>query len=91
MDPSTRDLISWVVSIIVEAAKLIGTAIYTLVNYLSYGLLALVKLVYKPLSFIIAPLAYLIRIFIACLQAPFKFLARFEVFDALTVLHCGSS
>ena len=53
----------------------IGVSLY----YVAVTIFSLLKLLYRPLGFLLQPLVYLGRFILACLAAPFHFLVRFEV------------
>ncbi|KAF2484746.1 hypothetical protein BDY17DRAFT_309912 [Neohortaea acidophila] len=78
VDPSTKDLIFWIGKIAYWTVWPIYTAIYYVVSYLAVALLYIGKLIFRPLSFILAPLVYLARFLWACFLFPFHFLAKFE-------------
>lgn len=79
VDPSTKDLIFWFGKIAYWTVWPIYTAIYYVLSYIAVVLLYIGKLIFRPLSFILAPFVYLARFLWACFLFPFHFLAKFEV------------
>lgn len=51
--------------------------------YVTFSLLFVLKLIWIPLEFLLLPLLYLGDFIIRCLLAPFRFLAKFEVYHSL--------
>lgn len=47
--------------------------------YLAVPVLFVLRQLYRPLAFLLLPVIYLARFILACIIAPFQFLARFEV------------
>lgn len=78
-DPVFQDILVTGGKILYWAAWSIGIVLYYLSYYLSFGVLFVMKLLYRPLEFILLPIIYFGRFLFACLLAPFQFLARFEV------------
>ena len=78
-DPVLRDILSVAGKTLYWISWPIGIGIYYLVYYMSFALLFVVKLVYRPLEFILLPVFYLLKFVFGCLIAPFQFLAKFEV------------
>lgn len=79
VDPSTKDLIFWFGKIAYWTVWPIYTAIYYLLYYVAIALLYISQLIFRPLSFILAPFLYLAQFLWACFLFPFQFLAKFEV------------
>lgn len=79
IDPQTREVLQWGVTIAYWIAYPIAIAIYYASYYLAFGVLFVLKLIYHPLEFVLLPVLYLLRFLATCFLAPFQFLARFEV------------
>lgn len=78
-DPVAREFIVWAFRLLYWIFYPVGTAVYYVFYYVSFGLLFAVKLIYEPLAFILSPALYLGQFVFTCLAAPFKFVAKFEV------------
>ena len=74
-----------VASSVVLALWYILWPIGVFVYYLAIAILSLVKLLYRPVGFLLQPIAYLGRFILACLVAPFHQLVKFEVRHVVTV------
>ena len=74
----------------VFVVKPVATAVGTAVYYLAFGVVFVLKLLWQPLEFLLLPLLYLGDFILQCLLAPFRFLAKFEVWyfthDVETIL-----
>jgi len=53
--------------------------IWAVIYYVSFAVIVVLKLIWKPLEFILLPFIYLGSFLLNCLAAPFRFLAKFEV------------
>lgn len=78
-DPQIKDLAGWAWKGIYWIFWPIGISLYYLVYYISFAAGFVLKLVYRPLEFILLPVFYLLQFVLNCLLAPFQFLAKFEV------------
>ncbi len=78
-DPQIKELAGWAGTVIYWLVWPIGIALYNIAYYTSVAVLFVLKLIYRPLEFILLPVLYLLRFILNCLFAPFQFLARFEV------------
>lgn len=50
-----------------------------LVYYVAIAVLSILKLLYRPVRFLLQPFVYLGRFVLACMIAPFQLLVKFEV------------
>lgn len=55
--------------------------IWFVVWYIVIAAVALAKLLYRPIAWLLQPVVYLGRFLLACFVAPFHFIAKFEVSD----------
>lgn len=78
-DPVVADILYWGYTIAYWIFWPIGIALYYVAYYASFALLFVIKLIWRPLEFVLLPLYYLGKFVLACFAAPFKFLAKFEV------------
>ena len=78
-DPTTKELLQWIGKAAYWIVYPIAITIYHTAYYISFGAVFVVKLLYRPLEFILLPVVYLAQFIFNCILAPFRFLARFEV------------
>ncbi len=78
-DPQVRDLLVTAGKAIYWLVYPIAIGVYYILYYVFFSLLFVLKLLYRPLEFVLLPVFYLGYFLWACLLAPFRFLARFEV------------
>ena len=78
-DPSSKDLAGWLWKAIYWTFWPIGISLYYIVYYASFAVLFVLRLLYRPLEFILLPVFYLLQFILNLLLAPFQFLAKFEV------------
>jgi hypothetical protein len=79
LDPNVRELLQWGTTIAYWIGYPVYVVLYYAIYYIAFGILLVLKLLYRPLEFILLPVFYLLRFIGSCLIAPFQFLARFEV------------
>jgi hypothetical protein len=84
LDPQVRDLAGWAAKVFYWTLWPIGIGIYYLLYYISFVVLFVLRLIYRPLEFILLPVFYLLQFVLNCLLAPFQFLAKFEVIICAT-------
>ncbi|KAK3717733.1 hypothetical protein LTR37_005504 [Vermiconidia calcicola] len=77
-DPTIKDLLLWAGKTLYWIVRPIGLSVYYVVYYISFAVLFVVRLLYRPLEFLLLPLVYFGRSVLQCLAAPFWFAARFE-------------
>lgn len=78
-DPSSKDLAGWIWKGIYWTFYPIGISLYYVVYYVSFVVLFVLRLLWRPLEFILLPVFYLLQFVLNLLLTPFQFLARFEV------------
>ena len=78
-DPQMLELLGSAGKILYWIIWPIAIALFYTLYYLAFAVLFILKLLYRPLEFVLLPVFYLLRFFGACVLAPFHFLARFEV------------
>ncbi|GAB7362393.1 hypothetical protein MBLNU230_g2717t1 [Neophaeotheca triangularis] len=66
--------LSWTLTILYWICWPVGKLLF----YLAIVVLTILKLLYRPIAFLSLPLLYLGRFVLACLNAPFQLLAKFE-------------
>lgn len=71
--------LAWLGTILYWICYPIGILLY----YLSAAVIALLKLIYWPIAFILQPVVYLLRFIGACLALPFRALLKLEVSDII--------
>lgn len=69
--------LGWDVSVFVF--KPIGLAIGNAIYYIAFGVVIVLRLLWRPLEFLLLPVLYLGDFIVRCTLAPFRFLAKFEV------------
>lgn len=79
IDPQMNDLAGWLWRGIYYTFRSIGLVIYYIVYCVSFAVLFLLRLLWRPLEFILLPVFYLLQFIFNLLLAPFQFLAKFEV------------
>jgi hypothetical protein len=57
----------------------IGWPIYIVLYYIAITILAILKVIYWPIAFVLQPVVYLLRFIAACLALPFRALVKLEV------------
>lgn len=70
----------------VFVVKPIGLAISTTVYYLAFAIFFVLRLIWRPLEFLLLPVLYLGDFMLQCILAPFRFLAKFEVPHGISLL-----
>lgn len=78
-DPQMKDILYWTGTVFYWIFWPIGISVYYFVYYVSFVLLFIIKLLYRPLEFVLLPVVYFVQFLFACMLAPFQFAARFEV------------
>jgi hypothetical protein len=78
-DPQIRDLLLTAGKAIYWLGYPIVVGLYYGLYYLAFAVVFVLKLLYRPLEFTLLPLVCFAQFLFACLLAPFRFLARFEV------------
>ena len=79
MDPQIKDVLSTTGTVVWWICWPIGISLYYVGYYLAFTILFIVKLVYRPLEFVLLPVIYLGQFLLACVAVPFRLLAKFEV------------
>lgn len=78
-EPSTQDILGWILQIVWNICYPIGLGIYYFFYYICFGGVFVIRLLYQPLAFIFLPIVYLVQFLWQCFLAPFRFIAKFEV------------
>ena len=89
-DPSSKDIAGWLWKAIYWTVWPIGISLYYVLYYASFAVLVVLRLLYRPLEFILLPVFYLLQFVLNLLLAPFQVLAKFEV-SCVNVSQCTSS
>ena len=79
-DPHIKDILRWTGVVLWWVVYPVVIGIYYLFYYITFAVLFVVKLLLKPIAFVLAPIIYLGQFVLACLAAPFHFIAKFEVY-----------
>lgn len=80
---NTSAALAWATAIAWSICYPIGVVL----RYLALSVLFVLRLLYRPVGFLLQPVVYLGRFALACLVAPFTLVAKFEVcIDCLTSL-----
>jgi hypothetical protein len=69
--------LAWTGTILYCICWPIGSLLY----YLSITIVAILKLIYWPIAFLLQPVVYLLRFIVAILALPFRALVKLEVSD----------
>ncbi|KAK3681213.1 hypothetical protein LTR37_020927 [Vermiconidia calcicola] len=77
-DPTIKDLLLWTGKTLYWIVRPIGLSVYYIVYYILFAVLLVMKLLYRPLEFLLLPLVYFTRFVLQCLAAPLRFAAKFE-------------
>lgn len=59
--------------------KPVGIFIGSIIYYVAFSVLFVLRLLWRPLQFLLLPVLYLGDFILRCILAPFRFLAKFEV------------
>ena len=72
--------LAWLVTVLWWICYPVGIIVY----YVAIVVLTLLKLLYRPLAFVLQPVVYFGRFVLACLAFPFMLLAKLEVRSSST-------